>query len=397
MNMRITDAEVTALQVKTVGYRYRVNEPLISPLAEELVQRVLRSGYLSPGEFTRAFERAWAEICGTQYGVACNSGTAALHLAMLALRVERGAEVIVPALTCPDTINAVVMAGGKPVIVDVEDERLGLDPQHFENAITPRTVGVVPVHLYGVPVRREIFEIARKHRLWVVEDCAEAHGASYSKERGVEFAPETQLVGSVGTIGCFSFRGDKIIGIGTGGMLVTNDPALEGRARYLIGLASGGGFERYYSTEMGFSYECDNVRGALGLAQVELLPDVLRGKARVAYWYDSFFQENARIEFADRPQWVTGSAWWKYAVRLKRLDAHAAYLALERLGIETSPPFVPLYRLPMYRGDYLDAAFDERFPIAEDAYKRLLCLPSSPRLQFEDVCEIVKAFDQVCQ
>lgn len=384
---QITRADITALVGKGKSkYRYRVNEPLLSPAAIELVTLVLESGYLSPGEFTRAFEHEWARECGTKYGVACNSGTAALHLAFMALRVQPGDEVIVPALTCPDTINAVVMAGGKPVIVDVENERLGLDPQRFENAITERTVGVCPVHLYGVPVLPQIFEIAKKHHLWVVEDCAEAHGASYDDAR---------VVGSLGTIGCFSFRGDKIIGVGTGGCLVTNDAFLADRARYLIGLASGPGFERYFSTEMGFSYEMDNVRAALGLAQIGTLADVLRAKQRIAYAYD----QSLSAAPVDRPTWVNGAAWWKYAVRLKNTSAHQAYVALEQLGIETSPPFVPLYRLPMYRDSEREAMrgvmWEWDYPVAEDVYKRLLCLPSSPRMQFEDVLNVVEALYRV--
>jgi perosamine synthetase len=354
--------------------RYRATEPLISPKVMENLGQVMAERYLSPGHWVGRFERAWAEACGVRYAVAASSGTAALHLAMLATGIGPGDEVIVPAMTCPDTLNAVMFAGAVPVIVDIERVRFGIDPVRVRQAVTSRTKAVMPVHLYGAVVDPEVFQFCRDRELMLVEDAAEAHGSELDGRRA----------GSLGLAGCFSFRGDKMLGVGTGGMITTDDEGLAGRARHLIGLAGPGGFDRYLSSQLAYSYEMSNVHAAIGVAQLEMLEPTIAAKRRIAAWYDVLLSD----ELVDKPALVEGHVFWRYSVLLKRGDPRRVYARLAEQGIETMPPFVPAYRLTHYAAPQNP----DNYPVAEDVYRRLLSLPISPYLERHQVEEIVAVF-----
>ena len=363
----------------TTPLRYRGTEPLISPQALANVRQVLEEGYLSPGDWVRRFEDAWAEVCGVRYAVATSSGTAALHIALLSAGIGEGDEVLVPAMTCPDTLNAVTFAGAVPVINDIEPVRLGMDPRKIAAAMTPRTKAVVPVHLYGATVEAEVFRVCREHQLLVIEDAAEAHGS----------ALDGRSAGALGTAGCFSFRGDKMLGVGTGGMITTDDEHLAARGRFLIGLASPGGFDRYLSSERCYSYEMSNVHAAIGVAQVEMLQPTVDAKRRIARWYDELLSD----VLVDKPAILDGHVFWRYSVLLKQGTPRRVYAKLREQGVEAMPPFAPMYRIPQFADGHnpLD------FPVAEDVYRRLLSLPSSPHLKREHVEEIVSLFQNAIE
>jgi perosamine synthetase len=354
--------------------RYRANEPLISPKVMDNLRQVMADGYLSPGGWVLQFERDWARVCGVEHAVATSSGTSALHIALLSAGIGEGDEVIVPAMTCPDTLNAVTFAGALPVIVDIEPVRLGMDPARLEKAFTPRTKAVLPVHLYGAVVDPGVFTVARDRGLPVFEDAAEAHGSELNGRRA----------GSLGKAGCFSFRGDKLLGVGTGGMITTDDERLATRAKYLIGLASPGGFDRYLSSERCYSYEMSNVHAAIGVAQIDMLGPTIAAKRRIAGWYDALLSR----DLVDTPAMVEGHVFWRYSVLLKRGDPRRVYARMAEQGVEAMPPFAPMYRIPQYAGGQDPA----RFPVTEDVYRRLLSLPGSPHLEREHVEEIVRIF-----
>ena len=354
--------------------RYRANEPLISPKVMDNLRQVIADGYLSPGRWVTDFERDWARVCGVSHAVATSSGTSALHIALLAAGIGEGDEVVVPAMTCPDSLNAVTFAGAVPVIVDIEPVRLGMDPARVRQALTPRTKAVMPVHLYGAVVHPDVFTVAGERGLPVFEDAAEAHGSELNGRRA----------GSLGKAGCFSFRGDKLLGVGTGGMITTDDERLAVRARYLIGLASPGGFDRYLSSERCYSYEMSNVHAAIGVAQIEMLAATIDAKRRIAGWYDELLSK----DLVDTPARVEGHVFWRYSVLLKRGDPRRVYARLAERGVEAMPPFAPMYRIPQYAGGQDPA----RFPVTEDVYRRLLSLPGSPHLEREHVEEIVRIF-----
>lgn len=359
--------------------RYRGTEPLISPQALANVRQVIEEGYLSPGHWVGKFERAWAEACGVRHAVATSSGTSALHIALLAAGIGEGDEVIVPAMTCPDTLNAVTFAGAVPVIVDIEPYRFGMDPAGIVAAVTAKTKAVIPVHLYGAVVDPDVFRVCREHHLLVIEDAAEAHGSELNGRKA----------GALGAAGCFSFRGDKMLGVGTGGMITTDDERLAQRGRYLIGLASPGGFDRYLSSERSYSYEMSNIHAAIGVAQVDMLAPTITAKRRIAGWYD----EALSRDLVDTPALLDGHVFWRYSVLLKRGDPRRVYARLAEQGVEAMPPFAPMYRIPQFA----NRQDPKRFPVAEDVYKRLLSLPSSPFLERDHVAEIVTIFEAAVQ
>lgn len=359
--------------------RYRSNEPLISPDALDNIRQVLEDGYLSPGSWTERFEKDWAEVCGVKYCVATSSGTASLHLALIACGIGGGDEVIVPAITCPDTLNAVVFTGAKPVIVDIEPDRLGLDFEKIRLNVTARTKAIIPVHLYGCVVDPDVFTIAEELGLIVIEDVAEAHGATQ----------DGKMAGSLGRAGCFSFRGDKVIGVGMGGAITTDDKALADHVHYINNLASPGGFDRYSSTELCYSYKMSNVHAALGVAQIGMLDKTVAAKRAVAGWYDEFLSD----EDCQKPKDFPGHVWWKYTVLLRDGDTREVHGKLLERGIEALPPFTPMYRLPHFSAGY-DAA---DFSVSEELFRRALCLPSSPLLRRDDVQAISGIFRETVQ
>lgn len=358
--------------------RYRSTEPLMSPQIMENLRQVIEvEKYLSPGgPWVARFEQRWKEVCGVKVGVSTDSGTSALYLAMHAARVGPGDEVIVPAMTCPETLNAVSYVGATPVIVDIERSRLCMDPNRLKDAVTPRTKAVVPAHLYGCPVDPDVFRVCRQLGLLSIEDATVAHGAEQDGRKA----------GAMGDVGCFSFCGETVLGHGMGGMLTTDDVPLAERVRYVLGLASPGGFDRYSSTEMCYSNELSNVHAAICVAQIETLDETIRAKRMIAGWYDELL---AGCELST-PQRIPGHVWWRYGVLLKQARPRQVHDALMDLGIETIPPFTPVYRIPMYARGHDPA----NYPVAEDVYARTLALPISPSLLRSDVEEIVRLLRQ---
>ena len=224
-----------------------------------LVDAFMSTWISSRGEYINKFESSFSSYSDCKYGIAVSNGTAALHLALVALGIGIGDEVIVPDLTFAATINAVLNANATPVIVDIERDSWCIDPTEIERAITPKTKAVIPVHLYGQPCdMHSIMRIAKTHNIRVIEDCAEAHGATFSGRK----------VGSFGDIGCFSFYGNKIITTGEGGMCTTNTHELDDKMRVLRdhGMSRT---KKYWHDMVGFNYRMTNLQAAIGLSQFE--------------------------------------------------------------------------------------------------------------------------------
>ena len=256
----------------------------------------------SLGEYIARFERQFATICDAAYGVACCNGTAAIHLALEALDIGPGDEVIVPAFTLIVSANMVCLTGATPVLVDVRPDTWCIDPDLIEQKITPRTKAIMAVHMYGQPCEMDATrEVARRHGLKVIEDGAQAHGARY---RG-------KPIGGIGDIGCFSFYGNKILTTGEGGMLVTSDKALAERAALLRNQAFEQ--ERFLHHHVGFNYRMTNVQAAIGLAQCERLTEKLRRKAQIARTYDELLADEPDVRrpavLPDAIRFVGCTAW----------------------------------------------------------------------------------------
>jgi perosamine synthetase len=295
----------------------------------------------SSGVYVDRFEREFAALCGTRAAIPAANGTAALHLAMVAMDVGPGDEVIVPSLTYIATANAVRYTGATPVFADVSPDTWCLDPSAIEAAVTPRTKGVIPVHLYGHPADMDaIGAVAARHGLWMVEDAAEAHGARY---RG-------RPTGSLGAIGVFSFYGNKIVTSGEGGALTVTDPDLEARIR----LYRGQGVDpdrRYWFPVVGYNYRLTNVACAILCAQLERLDDIVVGRQEIFNGYRARLAGIPGIGFQPVAPWAKPAP-WLFCITVEEnafgMTRDELGLALDQAGIETRPFFYPIHRLPPY-------------------------------------------------
>ncbi|MDA2989478.1 MAG: aminotransferase class I/II-fold pyridoxal phosphate-dependent enzyme [Actinomycetota bacterium] len=303
-----------------------------------LVDAFMSTWISSRGTYIDRFEAEFAQYCECSHGVTTSNGTVAIHLALSALGVGDGDEVIVPDLTFGATINAVIAAGAKPVIVDVEPKGWGISAEHVAAAITARTKAIIPVHLYGQPCDMDpIMEIARSRGLYVIEDAAEAHGARYKGRR----------VGSIGDIGTYSFMANKLITTGEGGMCVTNSSELDARMRILRDHGMNRE-RRYWHETPGFNYRMTNLQAAIGVAQLERIDETLERKRRIE---DSYRAALAEFEFVgfqpdlecrDRVVWLVCVTFSD-----GRRDDYMA--ALTAAGLEIRPFFYSLSEMPVFR------------------------------------------------
>ena len=355
--------------------------PVFAPWLSENVRRYVLdcvdSGWISSlGQYVGRFERDFAAFCEANHAVATSNGTTALHLCLATLDIGPGDEVLVPDLTFVSTANVVRYTGATPVLVDSESRTWGMDPVDARRKVTPRTRAIIPVHLYGHPVDMEpIIALAAEHRLDIVEDAAEAHGARYKGRR----------VGALGRIGAFSFYGNKIITTGEGGMVVTNDQKLAERATFLRDHAMDPR-RRYYHPEIGFNYRMTNIQAAIGCAQLEQAEAILARRKVIAGAYDTGL---AGIRGLTRPPaepWAE-SVHWMYSVLVEPeygASRDAVIAGLRARGVDSRPFFVPLHELPPYR-------LDAPFPVSSSLGARGINLPSGTGLSLEDIATVCAA------
>ncbi|MGH7953886.1 MAG: DegT/DnrJ/EryC1/StrS family aminotransferase [Limisphaerales bacterium] len=324
------------------------------------------------------FENDFAAFCGAEHCVGFNSGTSALHVAMLLLGVKPGDEVVTTPFTFVATSWAISYAGAKPVYVDIEDATMNLDPKLLERAITPRTKAVVPVHLYGQPFDVDaILEICRRHKLPLVEDACQSHGAKY----------KNKIVGTFGDISAFSFYPGKNLGAcGEGGALVTNDSAFAARAK---SLREHGSTVRYYHDEIGFNYRMEGIQGAVLGVKLKHLEKWTDERRRVAHRYHELLKDTPLLLPLEAS--YAQSAWHLYVVRHPRRDDLKKYLEENGVGCALHYP-VPLHLQKCYANLGYKAG---DFPVAEKAARECLSLPIFPELteeQIQRVVEVIKSF-----
>ena len=330
------------------------------------------------GPDVAAFEKDFAKYCGSQHCVAFNSGTSALHVAMLLLNVGPGDEVITTPMTFVATSWAISYVGAKPVYVDADDATFNLDPRLVERAITPRTKAVLPVHLYGHPVDLDpLLKICLKHRLPLVEDAAQAHGAKY----------QGRNVGSFGVISCFSFYPGKNLGAyGEGGALLTNDAAFAARAR---SLREHGSTQRYYHDEVGYNYRMEGIQGAVLGIKLKHLDQWTAERRRVAHRYHELLA-GTPLQLPREAAYAQ-SAWHLYVVRHPRRDELKKHLEANRIGCALHYP-LPLHLQKCY------ASLGHKpgdFPVAEKTARECLSLPIYPEMtdaQIQRVASVIQDF-----
>jgi perosamine synthetase len=318
-----------------------ISKPHIGAREKELVLDALDSGWVSSiGKYIDEFEANFARYCGTEYAIAVSNGTTGLHLALAALGLKPGDEVIIPDLTFVATANAVAYTGATPVLADIDTDTLCMDPASVKSLISARTRAIMPVHLYGHPADMDVLtEIGDAHGIAIVEDAAEAHGAEYKGRR----------VGGLGKCGVFSFYGNKVITTGEGGMLTTNDRDFCERARRLRDHAMSPQ-RRYFHEERGFNYRITNLQAALGVAQLERIDEFLDRRAEIMSWYEQEIATTDRVRLNRVKNWAK-SAFWMICLEVDWFDEarrDAFMQALKARGIDSRPYFCPMSSMPMY-------------------------------------------------
>src|SRR5574341_667892 len=352
--------------------------PLARPEVDEAeiaeIREVFASGYLTQGPKVAEFERMVAERVGTRYAFAMSSATTALHLALAALEIGPGDEVLVPDFTFPATANVVVQQGAVPVLVDIDLETFTIDIDDLANKITPRSKVVMPVDAFGLAAdMARVNAAAGEHGLAVIEDAACAIGTTYYEQR----------CGGLGALGCFSFHPRKVITTGEGGMIMTDDDRLAERIRLL---RSHGGIRRNgrFSFEAaGYNYRLSDVQGAIGIAQMRKLDAMLAQRRSLAALYDARLTALPGVRPPCIPDWG-GHIYQAYVVLLDdRIDRDAVIASMASDGVETTLGTYALHREPFFMRTL--GCKEGDLPSSARAYRQTLCLPLYPRMTPQDI------------
>jgi dTDP-4-amino-4,6-dideoxygalactose transaminase len=370
--------------------------PHITQAEIDEVVDTLRSGWLTTGPKTRRFEREFAARLGAPYAVAVNSATAAMHLALDAIGLQEGDEVIVPVYTFTATAEVVTYFHARPVFVDIDPVTCNLDPTQLEACITERTRAIMVVHIGGLPAEMDpILAIAQAHHLPVIEDAAHAFPASY---RG-------RMIGTIGDLTAFSFYATKTLATGEGGMLTTAHQeyaeraalmALHGMSRDAWKRYDVGGSWYYEVLYAGFKYNMTDIAASLGLQQLARSESLLARRREIANRYNAAFALLPELETPPSPPYIE-HAWHLYMLRLRleqlTITRDAFIQELARANIGSSVHFIPLHLHPFYRDTYHLQPMD--FPAALHTYQRVVSLPIYPGMTDEDVEDVIAAVENI--
>ena len=372
------------------------HKPAIGEDEIQSVVETLRSGWLTTGYKVKSFEENFARYVGAKHAVAVNSGTAALHLALDAVGLKEGDEVILPTMTFAATAEVVLYFKAKPVLVDCQRDTLNIDPTQIEAAITSRTKVVIPVHMAGQPCdMTQILNIARKHGLRVVEDAAHALPASDQGER----------IGTIGDITCFSFYATKTITTGEGGMVTTANPewAVRMRIMSLHGI-SHDAWKRYTKEGSwyyevlypGFKYNLTDIAAAIGIEQLKKCDRFWQARERTALIYQHGFADLAEIQLPTCRE-NAQHAWHLFVIQLNlerlKITRNEFIEALREQSIGTSVHFIPLHLHPYYRDRF--GYKPEDFPNASAVFDRIVSLPIYPGMTESDVEKVIEAVTNI--
>jgi len=374
--------------------RVSVAEPVLGAEEYENVEQVLDSGRFVQGPMVREFEHKWANLVGTDHAVAVTNGTVAIQLALNAIGLEPGDEVIVPSLTFGSTATAVVHQAGVPVFADIDRELYTLDHTDLERCLTDRTKAVLPVHLYGHPAEMdEICAFAEEHGLYVVEDAAQAHGARYRGDG----------VGSIGDVGCFSFYATKNITTGEGGIVTTDNKAIAEQIRLFRSHAMP---DRDHHVALGYNYRMSDIHGALGTAQVDRLSEFNARRREISERLLDALSDLDWLDTATVRDYVDHAYFWapiEVDPAVAGRDGKGVRRELDERGVETRHRYVdPLYDQPVFenhRGfnsgfpwsaNENDHSYDLCLPNVEEVAGNTLGLPNHPGLDEEDVAYVIE-------
>ena len=371
------------IDCKTNNYfymKYPVYIPLLDGNERKYVDECIDTSWISSrGHFVSDFENAFASYIGMKYATGVCNGTVAIHLAMVALGIKKGDEVIVPTFTYVASANPILMVGATPVFVDSKKDDWQMDPEDVRRKITPKTKAIVAVHLYGHPCDMDpIMKIAKENNIYVIEDCAEAIGSEYHGKK----------IGSFGTVACLSFFGNKTITCGEGGMVMTNDEKLYDLLCHYK--AQGVSKTReYWHDVVGYNYRMTNIQAAIGLAQLEKVEEKVSKKEQLGQWYQKYLKDTPLVFHAPLPN-VRHTYWMCSVLAKDAQDRISLRKYLSDNGIETRPTFPAIHEMPMYD-------VKESFPIGKELSERGINLPSYPALEEQDIiniCNVIKDYYQ---
>lgn len=340
---------------------------------KEALDRVLASGWFILGQELTSFEEEFANYVGTGHAIGLNSGSDALLLAVKALDIGPGDEVLTVSHTYISTVDSIVRNGATPVFVDIDPETFCIDPAQIEDKITERTKAILPVHLYGHPAdMTSIMNIAKRHNLFVIEDACQAHGAKYKGER----------VGSIGDLACFSFYPVKNLGAyGDGGMVVTNDSKL---AEKLQMLRNYGQPEKHKHVFIGVNSRLDEMQSAILRVKLKYLDQWNQSRRQIADWYNESLRRSGLVTPVERD--YAEHVYHLYVVRCENREAMQEKLARHEVHTQIHYP-VPAHKQPAYK----DLGFDISLPATEKTCREILSLPIHPWLNRDDVQTVVNA------
>lgn len=363
-----------------------VNTPLLGGREKEYLNSCIESGWISSeGPFVEEFESKFSQYIGREYGISCSNGSAALDIAVAALELTKGDEVILPTFTIISPALSIVRSGAIPVLIDMDPKSWNMDVSKIEEKITSKTKAIIIVHIYGLPIDVDpVSQLCKKYNLKLIEDAAEMHGQTYN---GI-------MCGNFGDISIFSFYPNKHITTGEGGMLLTNDPHLAERCKKLRNLAFEPGGRRFVHNELGWNYRMTNLQAALGLAQLERIEFHIEKKRHIGRLYDAelsgingFQLPLKQTDYAENIYWVYGMV-AESEIMLAHLLEH---LSSKQIG--TRPFFWCMHEQPVFQN--MGLFKDESFPFSENAARKGFYVPSGLGLSDEEiryVCGIIKDF-----
>ncbi len=364
-----------------------VNLPLLDGREEEYLLKCIRTGWISSeGPYVREFEDSFSSKIGCRFGIAVCNGTAALELAVRALGIGPGDEVILPTFTIISCAAAIVRVGATPVVVDADPKTWNMDVSQIEAKITSNTKAIMPVHIYGLPVDMDpLLDVASRHQLKVIEDAAEAHGLKYKGRN----------CGTFGNLSIFSFYPNKLITTGEGGMILTDDEMLAERCKSLRNLC----FQierRFVHEELGYNYRMTNLQAALGCAQLEQWDRFLERKQKMGRLYTQLLKDIQGIELPLPQTGYADNGFWVYGIVLDESTGMDAAEMMGRLGelkIGTRPFFWPMHRQPVF--EKLGFFQNESYPVAERLARQGLYIPSGLGLTEEQMESVVKKLREI--
>ncbi len=356
-----------------------VNEPSLGEREKELLIECIDSGWISSeGPFVEKFESSFSKKVSRKYGISCSSGTAALDLAVASLNIGPGDEVIMPTFTIISCASAVVRRGAKPVLIDADPKTWNMNVDEIEASITSKTVAIMAVHIYGLPVDMDpLLKIANKYKLFVIEDSAELIGAKY----------KNNPCGSFGHVSTFSFYPNKHITTGEGGMVETNDPQISDRCKSLRNLCFQKN-KRFIHKELGWNYRMTNLQAALGIAQLEKIDSFVNIKIKNGKIYNQFLEGIKGLETPLKKTNYAENIYWVYGILInsEKTTPKKTMTKLKELNVGTRPFFYPMHQQPVFQEMGI---FDNKpFPISETLYKNGFYLPSGLSLKFESIKKV---------